>query len=295
LARTELAHIQTQAARQRYEDTGIEYVEIWADKDERRCEVCGKLHQKRYPVGAQIPIPAHPRCRCTIVPVVEIPEDKPVQQPQQQQTPKTEQQTAEMAQPQTIETRGNPNVNNERLEKVFKKKAGTFTIEQDAAATNPNYNKGINYQQNCSHTVAAYEMRCRGFDVAATPAAKGDKYMAAGVRAWGFNNHASACASGDVHYIAAKRTAGIAAEIENALLKDGDGARYEIRVGWKSGGGHFFIGENHNGKVRFIDPQSGQVDDEVAEYFTRSKPSGTWWIRIDNRELDPDIMKELCE
>jgi SPP1 gp7 family putative phage head morphogenesis protein len=89
LARTELAHIQTQAARQRYEDTGIEYVEIWADKDERRCEVCGKLHQKRYPVGAQIPIPAHPRCRCTIVPVVEIPEDKPVQQPQTAQKPPT--------------------------------------------------------------------------------------------------------------------------------------------------------------------------------------------------------------
>lgn len=76
LARTELAHIQTQAARQRYEDTGIEYVEIWADEDERRCEVCGKLHQKRYPVGAKMPIPAHPRCRCTIIPVVDIPEDE---------------------------------------------------------------------------------------------------------------------------------------------------------------------------------------------------------------------------
>ena len=75
LARTELAHIQTQAARQRYEDTGIKYVEIWADYDERRCDVCGKLHQKRYPVGAKMPIPAHPRCRCTIVPVVEIPDE----------------------------------------------------------------------------------------------------------------------------------------------------------------------------------------------------------------------------
>lgn len=71
LVRTEIAHIQTQAAKQRYEDYGIQEVEVWADKDERRCEVCGKLHQKRYPVGAQLPIPAHPRCRCCIVPVVE--------------------------------------------------------------------------------------------------------------------------------------------------------------------------------------------------------------------------------
>lgn len=71
LVRTEVAHIQTQAAQKRYEDYGIQEVEIWADEDERRCDVCGKLHEKRFPAGAAIPIPAHPRCRCCIVPVVE--------------------------------------------------------------------------------------------------------------------------------------------------------------------------------------------------------------------------------
>lgn len=71
LARTELAHIQTEAAKQRYKDYGVKQVEIWADEDERRCEICGKLHQTKYAVGAPVPIPAHPRCRCCIVPVVE--------------------------------------------------------------------------------------------------------------------------------------------------------------------------------------------------------------------------------
>lgn len=71
LVRTELAHVQTQAAKQRYTDYGIQEVEILADEDERRCDVCGKLHEKRYPIGAAVPIPAHPRCRCCIVPVVE--------------------------------------------------------------------------------------------------------------------------------------------------------------------------------------------------------------------------------
>ena len=71
LVRTELAHIQTQAAQKRYEDYGIQEMEIWADEDERRCDVCGKLHEKRYPIGAVPPIPAHPHCRCCIVPVVE--------------------------------------------------------------------------------------------------------------------------------------------------------------------------------------------------------------------------------
>lgn len=70
LARTEIAHVQTEAAKQRYKDYGIQEVEIWADPDERTCEVCGKLHKKTYPVGAAVPIPAHPRCRCCIVPVV---------------------------------------------------------------------------------------------------------------------------------------------------------------------------------------------------------------------------------
>ena len=72
LVRTELAHIQTQAAQKRYEDYGLQEMEVWADEDERRCEVCGKLHQKRYPIGAVPPIPAHPHCRCCLVPVVEV-------------------------------------------------------------------------------------------------------------------------------------------------------------------------------------------------------------------------------
>lgn len=71
VVRTEMSHIQNQAAQKRYEDYGIQEFEVWADKDERRCDVCGKLHQTKYPMGAKVPIPAHPRCRCSIIPVVE--------------------------------------------------------------------------------------------------------------------------------------------------------------------------------------------------------------------------------
>lgn len=71
IVRTEMSHIQNQAARKRYEDYGIKEVQVWADEDERRCEVCGKLHKKKYPIGSQIPVPAHPRCRCSIIPVIE--------------------------------------------------------------------------------------------------------------------------------------------------------------------------------------------------------------------------------
>lgn len=71
LVRTELAHIQTQAAKQRYRDYGIQQVEVLADKDERRCEHCGKLHGKRYSINDVMPVPAHPRCRCCMIPVID--------------------------------------------------------------------------------------------------------------------------------------------------------------------------------------------------------------------------------
>lgn len=70
LVRTEMSHIQTQAAQQRYIDSGVQLVEVWADYDERRCDVCGNLHEKKFPINGKMPIPAHPNCRCCILPVV---------------------------------------------------------------------------------------------------------------------------------------------------------------------------------------------------------------------------------
>ena len=74
LVRTEIAHIQTKAAEQSYKDAGIEFEQVWASPDERRCKVCGELHKKKFPVGTA-PIPAHPRCRCTVLGVVEEDEE----------------------------------------------------------------------------------------------------------------------------------------------------------------------------------------------------------------------------
>lgn len=77
LVRTELAHIQTKAAEQRYNDMGVKYVQVWADKDERRCDICGKLHTQVYVLGRdKIPIPAHTNCRCTLIPVTKPQEGK---------------------------------------------------------------------------------------------------------------------------------------------------------------------------------------------------------------------------
>lgn len=70
LVRTELAHVQTQAAQQRYKDYGLEQMEVWVDEDERTCEICAKHEGEIYSVNDKMPVPFHPRCRCCMIPVI---------------------------------------------------------------------------------------------------------------------------------------------------------------------------------------------------------------------------------
>lgn len=70
LVRTELCHIQTQAAQKRYEDYGIQEVEVLVDADARTCDKCKALIGKRFPISATPPLPVHPNERCALVPVI---------------------------------------------------------------------------------------------------------------------------------------------------------------------------------------------------------------------------------
>lgn len=71
IVRTELAHIQTESAKQRYIDYGIREVEVLADEDAQRCDKCAKLDGQRFPIHGKMPVPAHPNCRCCILPVID--------------------------------------------------------------------------------------------------------------------------------------------------------------------------------------------------------------------------------
>ena len=74
LVRTEMAHVETQAALDRYKSSGTEKVRIVVDPDERTCDVCAKWDDKIVDVseahtGTNCP-PFHPNCRCAVAPVV---------------------------------------------------------------------------------------------------------------------------------------------------------------------------------------------------------------------------------
>ena len=79
LIRTEMAHIQTQAAKQRYEDYGLKEYEILGNDDDscgNHSVDCHEMDGKRFTYAEMSPgknaPPFHPNCRCCIVPVVEI-------------------------------------------------------------------------------------------------------------------------------------------------------------------------------------------------------------------------------
>ena len=80
LVRTEMAHIETQAALDRYKEHGRDKIRIIVDPDERTCDVCAKWDDKIVNIseahtGKTCP-PFHPRCRCTIAAVVEDKKEK---------------------------------------------------------------------------------------------------------------------------------------------------------------------------------------------------------------------------
>lgn len=78
LVRTELAHIQTVAAKQRYEDYGLTHYEILGNDDDscgNHSVDCHEMDGKKFlysemSIGVNAP-PFHPNCKCAIVPVID--------------------------------------------------------------------------------------------------------------------------------------------------------------------------------------------------------------------------------
>ena len=73
IARTELTHVQNQAAKDTYEANGYTQYEFLAAMDERTSDICKELNGKIFNftdavVGENFP-PCHPNCRSTIVAV----------------------------------------------------------------------------------------------------------------------------------------------------------------------------------------------------------------------------------
>ena len=60
IVRTELAHVQSEAARDRYEGYGIKEYQVMITEDERTCPICSAMEGKKQPIEDVPPVPLHP-------------------------------------------------------------------------------------------------------------------------------------------------------------------------------------------------------------------------------------------
>jgi len=72
IARTEVTHMFAQGNRTAFAARGVERVTWRTKADELVCPICGPLDGQQFPVdGSEVP-PAHPGCRCWVVPHVDV-------------------------------------------------------------------------------------------------------------------------------------------------------------------------------------------------------------------------------
>ena len=69
VARTEVMSAYNGAARSRYEQAGVAYIQWIATPAEGTCSLCYARNTKVWKITEAPSVPAHPRCRCTILPV----------------------------------------------------------------------------------------------------------------------------------------------------------------------------------------------------------------------------------
>lgn len=76
---TEMVHAETAKAvnagiKDKYKHDGVKKLEWLAVIDDATCTACKKLDGQMFPIDKVPECPAHPGCRCTLLPVVELPE-----------------------------------------------------------------------------------------------------------------------------------------------------------------------------------------------------------------------------
>ena len=173
----------------------------------------------------------------------------------------------------------------------FNLKEKEMSIEEDNELINKdNYYKigGIAYRSNCTHCSIAYELRRRGLDVKAKPIEKN------GIMQYRWPRYLEM--SGGIKYIPKSvRRDALKNEMISEMVKAGEGARFQVRWGWTSVSGHATTAEIRNGEVIFIDPQTGMVEVNDCKHFANTMPSRTWFMRVDNIELDPSLFKDVIE
>ena len=158
---------------------------------------------------------------------------------------------------------------------------GEHSREDDLKAVNPNFVAGRNgvWENNCQRCVVAYELRRRGIDVTALPCLSDANAENKITEDWEkFNGKAKWI---DFSFPKAADRKGAA---EKQMLAWGEGSRATVYVQWNKKDAHVFCAEVVNGKVVFVDPQTGEIG--VDRYFSEQKNPNIGIARVDKLKID---------
>lgn len=290
LIRTESNHFHNEGELEAYKQMGFEKFRFLATLDSRTSEICQEMDGKIFDVkdgmpGDNVP-PLHPNCRSTIVPYFKgyEPETRLYRNPA---TGKN-QYTYNVPFANWAESIGLPSYLNP-LQRIYFTKPMTgdivakqlnikrgkpMNMGEALRGSNPNYDKGSQWRRNCQRCVCAYELRRRGYDVAAMPKMYGDKMRNGGY----FFEHADTL-----------RQSNLSLEsLEKKLGRYKDGARFIIEVRWpRSRVGHTFIAERTKLGIVYLDPQPGKSN--VKSYFKKAVPGKVSFFRCDNAKINSKI------
>lgn len=323
LARTEINNAaHAVAVHQVQESPWIEDMKWRLSGSHPKADVCDRLAEGGpkgdgvYPKTG-VPAKPHPQCFCTAIPVTPSDEDfldalvsgkyddhlakyvapedapkvfaQPPAKPSVRATPKsTPKKTPGKAAPPKSTT---PKL--DALPKLKRSESRATDIRADLKATNPGYRSDPGYGVNCVHVVNTWEMRARGFDVEATKLpraliAQNGRNAQEALDRW-------VLPDGSPH--GRQISARFPAEIKTLAERLPEGGRAWVRVSWDAkygGGGHIFNVEKIDGKVRWIDAQTGRSID-IAEYIFKARPGEAFgFVRVDDL-MPTDALTEFFE
>ena len=170
------------------------------------------------------------------------------------------------------------------LNKV-KRTGSENSIEEDAAAINPNYEEDTLYAINCATCTTMYDLRRRGYDVEAldhfgkqdsggmVPWQQEDLYKGNGeyasgdfVQPRGLEKVEPIDPNGFDYFARMDASERNSVRIFDELASYGDGARGAVNMYWYDGGGHSMAWEVRDGKTLIIDTQRNIIYDDPMEF-----------------------------
>lgn len=174
------------------------------------------------------------------------------------------------------------------LKSALGSKKDPFSLSDALSLTNPNY-PSPGYSDNCTRCVVAYELRRRGYDVTALPTYGGDKWMDVSI-----NNVAAAdrwkgaFRGSRTERVGSGSAAKTIDNIKQHMKMYGSGSRAVVNIRYADTEiNHVFNVENVNGRILFLDAQSGQRYSQASMRNLLRQTSGmtTTLTRTDNLRI----------